>query len=160
MNRSRVIVEFVAIPPDLDIHNFMSVPESVGRFRDPRVKKEHIFLIAESIKNSPVFTLVNALESVLVSCISFLNILQEIGITVKTVSNIKRSNMNYREFLESEHFSNDVDDQDRIVPGVVVVVVNLFPLISDNLMEDALESIIKLEEFQEEIKQSIEKAEL
>jgi len=120
--RSKVIVEFLAIPPDFDIDNFLSIPESVGRFPVKGVKKDQLVLITHSIKESPVFVLTNALESVLISCVNLLSILQELGEKIQTVSNIKRDNMFYKDFLQK-----------------------------------ALESIVKLDEIQEEIKASIKK---
>ena len=148
-----VIVEFIAIPPDLDINNFLSVPESVGRFKSHHVKKETILLIGKSIQNSPTYTLSNATVSVIYSCLTLLNILQELDLTVSTASNIKGSNTRYKDFLESGFF--DELDPRETTTNFVIVIVNLFPLMSENLIEGALTSLVKLEEFQEEINQTI-----
>ena len=148
-----VIVEFIAIPPDLDINNFLSFPESVGRFKSRYVKKDLISLIAESIQTSPIYTISNASVSVIYSCLTFLNILQELELTVSTASNVKEPNTRYKDFLESGFFSERSPDE--TTTNFVIVIVNLFPLMSENLIEDALKSLIKLEEFQEEVRQTI-----
>jgi len=41
----RVIIECVALPPELDLNTFLSLPESVGRFTDSRMNKKQILLI-------------------------------------------------------------------------------------------------------------------
>ena len=128
----RIIIECVALPPDLDLNTFLSIPESVGRFKDKRMNKKQILTIGQSIQASPVFTLTFAKPSVFVSCITFLKILQELDLTVKGISNTKASNINYNDFLSS---LDPLCRDDDLLSEVVVVVINLFPLISDNIIK-------------------------
>ncbi len=151
----RVIIECVALPPELDLNTFLSIPESVGRFPDSRMNKKQIFLIGTSIQSSPIFTLTNAKPSVFISCITFLKILQELDLTVQGISNVKSSNIKYDDFISS---LDPLTKDDELFSEIVVVVINLFPLISENIMEGALGSILKLEEFQTEVQESIQMA--
>jgi hypothetical protein len=148
----KIIIECIALPPDLDLNTFLSIPESVGRFTDKRMDKNQILTIGQSIQASPVFTLTFAKPSVFVSCITFLKILQELDLTVKGISNTKSSNISYNDFLS---MLDPLSRDDDLLTEIIIVVINLFPLISDNIMENALKSLVNLEEFQREIQESI-----
>ena len=56
-NNHKVHIEFVAIPNYFDIKAYLSMREITGQFMSHEITLESVLLIAESVRESPIFTL-------------------------------------------------------------------------------------------------------
>ena len=65
------MVEFVAIPPDFDINNYLTLREQVGQFDNKDVILNQVKKIADAIKFSPVTSLLNNSLSLTLSFILY-----------------------------------------------------------------------------------------
>ena len=154
-------VEFVAIPPDFDISNYLSLREQAGIFGDfKNVNLSQVRKIADGAKFSPVFSVLNNSSLSIDSCLYFLYVINELGLIVKSIHNpVRTSASSYKDFLE---WHNNADGDYMYIRGqttkrINIVIVNIFPLMNQNVITEAMEIAVKLQEYQLEVDTNLRK---
>lgn len=153
-------VEFVAIPPDFDISNFLSIREQGGMFGDlEHVNISQVRKIADGVKHSPVFSILNNALLSIDSCLYFLNVVNELGLVVKSIHNpIRSTRSDYKRFLKyyNEYGGkNVIHIRGQDVKRINIVIVNIFPLMSQKVIDEAIGIAGKLQEYQTEVDENI-----
>lgn len=144
-----VILDFVAIPPNFDISSFLSLREQVGISRYREIDLEQVKIMAEGIKHSPVLAVLNNHRMKSGACLYLLSIIEELGLVVKSIDNpIRRSFQQYENYLKNRGPKSH---------GLNIIIVNIFPLLGDNIIEESLEIAKKLQSYQNELDESIDK---
>lgn len=145
------VVEFVAIPPHFDIMNYLSMREGAGIFDSKNVDLKQLKIMAQSIALSPVFNVRNNLRISAVTCLYLIKILKELGVVLKSIPNPLREGI--------EHFIENIDnygDDNLYIKGqtakrVNFTIVNIFPLMSDGVIQEGIQIGQTLEKYEEEI---------
>jgi len=150
------LVEFVSVPPDFDIGNFLTLREQVGQFDIKGVELNQIKKIADAIRFSPVTSLLN--NALLNPVVGFylLSILDELGLIVKTISNPLRKSMEeYKDFVKKynrnmrEGYLTYIRGQEA--KRVNIVIVNLFQMMNQNVIDESLKIANDIHEYQNKI---------
>jgi len=156
------MVEFVAIPPDFDICKHLTLREHVGLFDNNKIQLNKIKIIAESIKHSPVLCLLNNALLDQTAGIYLLSILSELGLVVTTIENPLRKSMeNYKSFLKrysenkNQGYLTHIRGQD--VTRVNIVIINIFPMMSQKVIDEAMDIATKLQKYQHAVNKKIDK---
>ena len=147
-----VILDFVAIPPNFDISAFLSLREQVGISRYKEINLEQVKIMAEAVKHSPVLALLNNNLMKSEECLYLLSIIEELGLVVKSINNpIRKSYHQYKNYLNNRSF----DDRGRL-DSFNIILVNIFPLLGDKIINESLEIAKELQTYQTELTKSIE----
>lgn len=150
-------VEFVAIPPDFDIMNFLSLREQSGIFNFKNINLKQLKIISEGVKASPVFSILNNVRIDPITCLYFLKVINELGLVLKSIYNPIRKNIDY--------ILNQLDDQDKHqtinikrqnVKRVNFTIINLFPLMNEDVIGESLEIAKNLQKYQQEVDEQLE----
>lgn len=150
------MVEFVAVPPDFDINNYLTLREQVGQFDNEKIMLSQVKKIADAIKFSPVTSLLNnALLDPRVG-MYLLSILDELGLILKSIPNpLRRGSIDYKTFLD--RYSNNQEAQrpthirGQEAERVNIVIINLFPMMNQQVINEAMDIAHKLQEYQTEV---------
>ena len=150
------MVEFVAVPPDFDINNYLTSREQVGQFDNESVMLSQVKKIADAIKFSPVTSLLNnALLDPKVG-MYLLSIFDELGLILKSIPNpLRRSTRSYKDFLKS--YSNNRERRHPThIRGqeaklVNIVIVNLFPMMNQQVIDESMNIAKNLQEYQSDV---------
>lgn len=151
-------IEFVAIPPDFDISNFLSLREQAGIFKFEEVDLDQVRKIAEGVKYSPVFAVMNNALLSASSCMYFLSVLNDLGLILKSIHNPMRMNGNdYKHFIETYEAPNrSLHIRGQRVKTLNFIIVNIFPMMSQNVIDEAFEIAQNLQKYQSEVDQKID----
>lgn len=154
-------VEFVAIPPDFDISNYLSLREQVGIFGDSKnVNLNQVRKIADGVKHSPVFSILNNALLSIESCLYFLYVINELGLVVKSIPNpVRKSASDYKDFLtwynQADGHYMHINGQD--VKRINIVIINIFPLLTQNVIEESMNIATKMQEYQQEVDSNLKR---
>jgi hypothetical protein len=149
-----VMAEFVAVPTDFDLTSHLSMREHVGIYevKNMNITQANVFI--DGIKNAPVFcSMNNALINPNI-CFFVLQLFQDLGLTLKTIDNPMRREMDKDVFMhyakrwESGHY-NYVRGQDIL--RISFLVVNVVHLFQNNVYEEALKAMEEVTQFQKEV---------
>lgn len=157
-----MLVEFVAVPPDFDINNYLTLREHVGQFDNKEIVLSQVKKIADAVRFTPVTSLLNnALLDPKVG-MYLLSIFDELGLILKSIPNpLRKSAIDYKTFLDS--YSNDLKKQYPIhirgqeAQKVNIVIVNLFPMMNQHVIDEAMEIAQNLQKYQNEVNQKMKK---
>jgi len=154
-------VEFVAIPPDFDISNYLSLREQIGIFGDfKNVNLDQVRKIADGAKYSPVFSILNNAYLNIESCLYFLYVINELGLVVKSIPNpIRKSALDYKNFLKfySKSDGDYVYINGQVTKRINIVIINIFHLMSQAVIGEAMEIAAKMQEYQLEVDSNLKK---
>ena len=151
-------VEFVAIPPDFDIGSFLTLREHVGIFENDKVQLSLIQKIVEGIKYSPVTSLLNNALLSPITGLFLLSVLEDLGLIVKTIPNpIRKGKESYGDFLK-RHYNRYKKNDSTFVRGqdvkrVNLVIINLFQLFDQNIVDSTIKIAQKIQEQQIELEE-------
>lgn len=149
-----VVAEFVAVPENFDLDAHLSMREQVGIFSVNQINTNQVHIISQGVVNSPVFsTMNNALLSPQ-SCMFYLLLLDELGLILKKVDNpFRRLNNNYIDFMKhwDDQRYNYVRGQD--VLRISFLIINIVPLLQQNVIDEAVKAANNIIKYQEEINQ-------
>jgi hypothetical protein len=149
-----VMAEFVAVPPDFDLHSHLSMREHVGIYAVKNMDLDKAIVFIDSIKNAPVF---NSMNNAMIDpniCFFVLQLFQELGLILKTIDNPMRRSMNKDEYIEwakrwetGRH--NYVRGQE--VLRISFLIVNVVHLFQEKVYEEAIKAMEEVVAYQQEI---------
>lgn len=148
-----LMIEAVAVPPNFQIENHLKMREAAGIFENEHVNLKQLALISEGVKASPIFASLNNPLIEPHTCMYFLHIMQELGLVVTKVDNpVKRNRQEYESFLNSwgKQQVNYVRGQD--VYRMNFIVINLYQLYQQDIMDEVVEAINQVVEHTEDVK--------
>ena len=152
--KNYVTLEFVAIPPDFDIMNYLSLREQAGVFKTKKVNLKHLQVIAEGVKASPVFAMLNNIRIEPATCLYFLKVINELDLVLKTLYNPMRDHID--QFLEQfDDSSGSVYIRGQRAETVNFIIVNMFPMMNDDVINEAMQIATKLQAYQVEVDDKI-----
>lgn len=153
--KNYVMAEFVAVPPDFDVHSHLTMREQVGLFNIEDVNLTQVEIISGAVANSPVFSSLNNALLEPKSCFFFLQLLSELKLILKKIDNpLRRSQDEYKEFAKrwSAERTNYVRGQDIL--RISFLIVNIVPLMSQTIIDEAWTALEEMQKYQNEINQS------
>jgi len=153
--KNYVTLEFVAIPPDFDIMNYLSLREQAGVFKQKNVNLKHLEVIAEGVKASPVFAMLNNIRINPTTCLYFLKVIHELDLVLKTLYNPMRSQIDHYLKAMDERGGN-VYIRGQMAETVNFVIINMFPMMNDDVINESMSIAQKLQEYQVEVDEKIE----
>lgn len=152
-NTHPVHIEFVAIPSYFDIHSYLSIREITGQFMNQDITLESVTLIAEAVKEGPVFTLSSPTGTYCASALFFIEILKQVGLTMKAFSNFMPTEVkSYESILKNSTFKND---DGKVVMDMTIIFLNLYKLVESNILAPIIEQLVQAEEYSESMNETI-----
>lgn len=154
------MVEFVSVPQEFDIDNYLTFHEQMGLFDIKGIHLKQLKHIAEAIKYSPVVALMN--NSVLEPVVGFylLSILDELNLILKSIPNpLRRSRVEYKTFIEDYTENKDqgvfsyVREQE--VKFINIIIVNIFPMMSEDVISEAAKNSRDIQKYQDEFDEKL-----
>ena len=152
--KNYVTIEFVAIPPDFDILNYLSLREQAGVFKHKNVNKQHLEVIAEGVKASPVFAMLNNIRIDPATCLYFLKVIHELDLVLKSLYNPMRDHI--------DNFLEQMDDREggvyirgQMAETVNFVIINIFPMMNDSVINESMNIAQQLQQYQNEVDEKI-----
>ena len=153
-NMHPVHIEFVAIPSYFDLHSYLSIREVTGQFMNQDITLESVTLIAEAVKEGPVFTLSSPTGSYCASALFFIEILKQVGLTMKAFSNFMPTEVkSYEHILRDTTFKTD---EGKPVMNMTIIFINLYKLVELNVLAPVIDQVVKAEEYAEELNETVE----
>jgi hypothetical protein len=158
------ICEYVAIPENFDIRLHMSIKEQAGINQFNDVNPNHISLICETLKTSAIFSMVNNTNISVGSCIYLLHILNELGVVLKHKPSIfsEYNQKNKKNFIDAISYIEDGNSNggmllrgDLPVQSINIVIFNLWPLLDDEYVQEAITIADNLEKTQEDFEMEL-----
>jgi len=146
-------VEIVAIPPDFDILNYLSLREQAGIFKNKKINKQHLEIIAEGVKASPVFSMLNNIRIDPATCLYFLKVIHELGLVLKSLYNPMRNHIDM--YLEQMEERGQVYIRGQRTETVNFTIINIFPMMNDDVISEAMSIATKLHEYQIEVDEKL-----
>ena len=149
------VVEFVAIPPDFDILNYLTLREQAGIFKETDdTNITHIKNIIESIKYSSVFAMLNNANISPSSCMYVLHVLNELGLVLRSIHNPIRKD-GYKQFIKTNETCTKEDRwiyvNGQEIKRVNFVIVNIFNLMSEDVINESMSIAQNLQNYQKHI---------
>ncbi len=131
-----MIIEFVAIPPDFDIANHLSLREQAGIFDMKKINTNHLSIIADGVKASPVFSMLNNIRIAPVTCLYFLKVIHELHLVLKTLYNPLREQMDY--YLKTlNEGKTSIYIKGQVAERMNFTIINIFPMMNENTINDS-----------------------
>ena len=152
--KNYVMAEFVAVPPDFDLHSHLSMREQVGIFEVKDMDLAQAGIFVDGIKSSAVF---NTMNNALINpniCFFVLQLFQELGLILKTIDNPMRRSMNKDEYMMwAKHWATDKSNYVRgqEVQRISFLMINVVHLFQDEVYEEALKAMDEVTKYQQEI---------
>jgi len=146
------VAEFVAVPENFDLNAHLSMREQVGIFMVDKIDIRQVSIISQAVVHSPVFnTMNNALLSPK-SCMFYLSLLGELGLILKKVDNpFRRGHGNYKEYIERWENDRGTYIRGQEVMRINFLIVNIIPLLQQNVIDEAVKIVNDITKYQEEI---------
>ncbi len=152
-NNHAVHIEFVAIPNYFDIHSYLSIREVTGQFMNQDITLQSVTLIAEAVKEGPVFTLSSPTGTYCASALFFIEILKQVGLTMKAFSNFMPTEVkSYESILKNSTFKNEDGNP---VMDMTIIFINLFKLVETNILAPIIEQITNAEDYAADLNDTI-----
>jgi len=151
IRNSFTVLEFVAIPVNFDISSFLSLREQVGISKYDGIDLEQVKFFAETVKNSPVLGLFNTTQ--IGPLLYLLSIFEELNLIVTSIHNpIRKRHQQYENFIEN---NLRLSPEERY--NINIILINIFPLIGDKVIEESLKIAENLQQYQTELNKSLGK---
>lgn len=153
-NNHPVHIEFVAIPNYFDIKSYLSMREVTGMFMSHDITLESVTLIAEAVKEGPVFSLSSPTGTYCASALFVIEVFKQVGLTMKAFSNFLPTDVkSYEAILKNTTFKN-ADGKPTI--DMTVIFINLYKLVEEGILEPVIEAITKAEDYAGELESTLE----
>jgi len=153
--KNYVMAEFVAVPPDFDCMSHLSMREHIGMFAIKDVDTTQVKIISDAVASSPVFSTMNNATLNPRSCFFFLQLLGELNLILKGIDNpLRRSQEEYKQFAKRWEANRTTYVRGQDVDRISFIIVNIVPLLSQKIIDEAWESILELNQFQKEINET------
>jgi hypothetical protein len=148
-----VHIEFVAIPSYFDIRSYLSIREITGQFMNHDITLECVTLIANAVKEGPIFTLSSPTGTYCASALFFIEILKQVGLTMKAFSNfLPTETKSYEHILKNREFKNE---DGKPVMNMTIIFINLYKMIEENVLSPIIEQVVKAEEYSKELNETL-----
>jgi len=152
-NNHPVHIEFVAIPSYFDIKSYLSIREITGMFMSHDITLKSVSLIAQAVKEGPIFTLSSPSGTYAASALFVIEILKQVGLTIKGFSNFLPTDIkSYESILKNSTFKNP-DGKPTI--NMTIIFINLYKLVEEGVLTPIIESIINAEDYAGELENTI-----
>lgn len=151
-----ITIEFVALPSTFNIENHLSMREAVNQFMNEKVTLDNVKLISGSIISTPVFSLSSVSTKVMAAAIMVLTIIKELNLSIERTSSWLSKNSSYKDLLQphSNWFTED-DDHSRVnIAKGTLVIVNLYQLIEQGIMNDVIAKMVEIEDHANDVESS------
>lgn len=148
-------VEIVAVPPDFDIVNYLSIREQAGIFKQKHVNTKHIQIIAEGVRSSPVFAMMNNTHISPVTCMFFIKIMKELGLILKSIHNPLRKDLDVYMKRVDENPSSYLYVAGQEIKRINFTIINIFPMMSQEVLDEAVDSAKNLQVYQKEVNEKL-----
>jgi hypothetical protein len=150
--KNYVMAEFVAVPPDFDCQSHLTMREQVGIFNIKDVNLRHVQTISNAVANSPVFSTLNNALLDPSSCFFFLQLLDELNLILKKIDNpLRRTQEKYKIFAKRWQNDRLTYVRGQEVQKISFLIVNVVPLMSQNIIDEAWGALDDLKKYQDEI---------
>jgi hypothetical protein len=147
-NNHRVHIEFVAIPSYFDIKSYLSMREITGQFMSHSITLESVVMIAEAVKEGPIFTVSSPTGTYASSALFVIEVLKQIGLTIKGFSNFLPTDIkSYTNILKNTSFERD----GKPVIDMTIIFINLYKLVEEGVLEPVIKDLIKAEDYSNEL---------
>jgi hypothetical protein len=144
-NTHPVHIEFIAVPKTFDIRSYLSIREITGQFMSQDITLESVCLVADTIKESPIFTLSSPSGTYAASALFVIEILKQIGLTMKAFSNfIPIDVKSYESLLKNTTFTNS---DGKPVIDMTIIFINAYNLVESNVLKPIIEAITIAEDY-------------
>lgn len=160
--KNYTMIEFVAIPPDFDISNYLTLREQAGIFECKGIELDQVKKIAEAIKFSPVLALMNNALLKPEIGIYLLSVLNELGLVLNSIPNpLRLDRQDYKSFID-RYYENSKHRHSTYIRGqdiihLNIILVNIFPMMDESIINEALDIANKLQEYQTEVNEKLKK---
>ena len=145
------ILEYVFIPDNFDIKSHLNMREQAGIFKFNAVDLKNLNVISASVRESPIFCLLNNPNINPRVCGYFLHILNELNLVVKTVDNpLRRSHSDdtYDEFCEGWELERNNYIRGQEVKMINFIIINFCKLSINKVVEEYSKTAFNIEKEQ------------
>lgn len=153
------LIDFVAIPPTFKIETFFGMREHAGIVEHSSVDIDQVKKIAFAVACSPVFASMNNHRISVSSCLYFLSLLDELNLIVKTIPNpLRMRGDTYKRYINDEN-QNEVYIARQRTERLNFIIINVCQLLTQDIIDDAVDTANKAEETQLELDTMLSKLE-
>jgi len=142
--------EIVAVPEGFEIESYLKMRERLGIFPKKEIKVSELKTISEAVKYTPILSFLNNVNISVFSCVYYLSILTELGLSLTVNKSVDYEYIiqNWKEY-EYQYLRTA---QAKVLN---IVIVNIVPLVQDEVIDSAKEAIKKITNFQNELKEVV-----
>lgn len=153
-NNHCVHIEFVAIPSYFDIKSYLSIREVTGLFMSHDITLESVLLIAEAVKEGPVFSLSSPNGTYAASALFVIEILKQVGLTMKAFSNFLPVDIkSYESILKNSTFK---DQNGKPVIDMTIIFINAYKMVEEGVLTPIIEALTTAEDYAGELDDTAE----
>jgi len=150
--KNYVMAEFVAVPPDFDYRSHLTMREQIGIFNIKDVNLSQVDIISSAVANSAVFSTLNNALLEPKSCFFFLQLLSELNLILKKIDNpVRRNQDQYEAIAKRWNDGRYTYVRGQEVERISFLIVNIVPLMGQNIIDEALGALNELKKYQDEI---------
>lgn len=147
-----LVTEVVAVPPNFDIHSYLSMREQIGMFKTDKVNLKQIEIISLGVTCSPIFSSMNNPVINAYSVGYFLYILDELGLIIKSHHSPLRKTYSGKSYLE--FCKNWQNERYQYIRGQEVkrmsfVIINIVQLLQKHIIDEAEKALKDIENYQD-----------
>jgi len=150
-------VEIVAVPPDFDIHQYLTMRESAGIFKHKSVDLKNLSIISDSVKCSSIFCIQNNIRINPVTCMFYLKILDELNLIVRSVYNPIREDIERYMRMIDEEDGEYLSIKDQVTKTINFTIINVYQMMEDDTMNEVMEIARRLQDSQKMFEESLNK---
>lgn len=140
------LLDFVAIPPGFKIESFFGLREHAGIVEHESVSINQVKKLCIAVSCSPVFASLNNHRISVSSCLYFLSLLDELNLIVRSIPNPLR--------IQGDTYKSHINDKERvfirrqIASNMNFIIVNVCQLLTQDIIDDAIDTANKAAETQ------------
>jgi hypothetical protein len=142
------LLDFVAIPPGFKIESFFGLREHAGIVEHESVDINQVKKLCIAVSSSPVFASLNNHRLSVSSCLYFLSLLDELNLIVRSIPNPLR--------IQGDTYKSHINDKDpnrifvrgQVARNVNFIIVNVCQLLTQDIIDDAIDTANKAAETQ------------
>jgi len=152
-----LVAEVVAIPPEFELTHHLKMREQMGIFESTKVSLKELLIMADGVKYSPFFMIINNLNISIQSCMYFLHIINELGLVLKGVHNPIRKSDTYERFTKEwdQNKWNIIRGQE--VKSLHFIIINVVPFLQQDAVDEAIKIVNNILSYQTEIEKELAK---
>jgi len=137
------LCEYVAIPKNFEVESILKMRERLGIFSIEGVDRKNLDLIAFSVRETPVFQMLNNPRMKITTCLYFLHLLEKTGLIAEDITNPFRQN--YTRILESLHDGDYLFLRGQETKNLNIIVFNLDQMQRKQVGKQAFKNCMEME---------------